>query len=270
MNVQTVPAASGIQWVIGGFKLLMKQPLPLLALTFLYLMCLGIPAIIPVIGGWMPFVIAPILTVGLMRASELVDKGESVPTGTLFEGLKNVSVRANHKRLPSLLALGAFNLVATLIVLTVTMLFDGGLMMQIATGTVESNNPLLKTNAIVTGALTFLILYTPIQMALWFAPMFVAWHDVAPVKSLFFSLIAVWRNRGAFLVYGLTLFAVAVLVSILIQVLRSVIGSSGMLAMVLWPISLIMLAVVFASFWISYKQTIHSDDTPDVLETTTE
>ncbi len=47
-------------------------------------------------------------------------------------------------------------------------------------------------------------------MAMWYAPVFVAWHRLQPVKALFYSLVGVWRNRSAFAVYLLGWIAVAI------------------------------------------------------------
>lgn len=44
----------------------------------------------------------------------------------------------------------------------------------------------------------------PMVLAFWFAPLLTAWNAIPPAKSLFFSLVAVWRNWRAFLLYGLT------------------------------------------------------------------
>ena len=48
----------------------------------------------------------------------------------------------------------------------------------------------------------------PLILLFWHAPALVHWHGVSPVKSLFFSAVACFRNFGALLVYGLAWLAV--------------------------------------------------------------
>ncbi|MDP0995369.1 hypothetical protein, partial [Klebsiella pneumoniae] len=42
------------------------------------------------------------------------------------------------------------------------------------------------------------VLYIPVAVLFWFAPLLVAWHGIPVGKALFFSWMAVWRNRAAF------------------------------------------------------------------------
>ena len=46
-------------------------------------------------------------------------------------------------------------------------------------------------------------LYLPLSLAFWHAPALVHWHRVPPVKSLFFSVVACFKNFGALTVFGL-------------------------------------------------------------------
>ena len=47
------------------------------------------------------------------------------------------------------------------------------------------------------------LVYAPVMMMLWFSPLLVAWHAMAPAKALFYSFFACWLNWRAFL-HGLT------------------------------------------------------------------
>ncbi len=56
--------------------------------------------------------------------------------------------------------------------------------------------------------LVFRALYVPLGALFWHAPVLVAWHSIKLTQALFFSGMACWRNKWAFLVYGLTWAAV--------------------------------------------------------------
>jgi hypothetical protein len=105
--------------------------------------------------------------------------------------------------------------------------------------------------------LIFGLLYAPVQMALWLAPAFVAWHGMTPGKALFYSLVAVWRNRWAFLVYMLGWFGVAVIASLLIQMAKGLMGGTAM-TLLLSPVSMVMLCALYCSFWPTYRDLVRS------------
>jgi hypothetical protein len=83
-------------------------------------------------------------------------------------------------------------------------------------------------------------------------------------KALFFSLAAVMRNKWPFLQFSIAWGVVALVSSLLVQVLRAALGASPMaLSIVLSPLSLIILTALYASFWPSYRDVV-SDDAPPV------
>ena len=255
MQIEQQPPRMGWQWIKDGFVLLRKQPIPLLTLTFLYLLMLTVPSMFPGIGGFLPLLLTPLLAVGLMTAMLAAEQDRLPLPRLLFQGFRVDEAKAWKP----LLILGGLNLVATLAALMLASLIDDGTLMRLITGQLERDDPGLETADLMIAAGVFLLLYTPIQMALWFAPLFVAWHRIAPVKAMFFSLIAVWRNRGAFLVFGLCWLAIAVALSMAIQIIaRTLDPGPLLLSLVLSPLSLIMLAALYASSWITYRDTVRA------------
>lgn len=253
MQVERRPAAAGWQWIREGFGLLRKQPLPLLSITLLYLLLLTLPSILPEVGGFLPLLLTPILAVGLMSALMAAEQGRVPPPRLLLQGF-----RADQRRaLKPLLVLGGLNLIATLGALLIASLIDDGTLMRLVTGRLERDDPGLGEVDLLLAAGGFLVLYTPLQMALWFAPLFVAWHRLAPVQAMFYSLVAVWRNRAAFAVYALAWLGIGLAISLAIQLIaRTLDPGPLLLSLVLSPLSLAMLAALYASTWISYRDTI--------------
>lgn len=257
MQVRQVPATRGWLWVKEGFSLMGKQPMALIALTVLFVLTLVLPTILPVIGGFAPLLLTPALSVGFMQAVRTAERGQRPTALTLYDGLRN---RSGRTAVP-LLILGLINCVLTVSVLALSMLADGGTLFRIATGAIASNDPALGQGSLVIAAAVFGLLFAPVQMAMWFAPVFVAWHGLAPVKALFYSLVAVWRNRWAFLVYTVGWFAVAVLASMAVQVAKALLGGTA-LTLLMSPLSLAMLCALYCSFWPTYRDLIDSAGTP--------
>ncbi|MEK9720505.1 MAG: hypothetical protein VW257_05545, partial [Quisquiliibacterium sp.] len=82
-----------------------------------------------------------------------------------------------------------------------------------------------------------------------------------------FSLIAVLRNKGAFLAYLLTWFVVALVASLAVQALKFLLGSSPVLvSLLLSPLSLLVLTALYCSFWPTYRDAVRDgqDELPAV------
>lgn len=256
MQVTRAPAAIGWKWTLEGFTLLRRHPLALLGITVLFLFTIVLPTVVPVIGGFAPLLLTPALSVGYMQAVRIADGGKMPPPWTLYDGLRAQGGRGARP----LLLLGVINCVLTVMVLAISMVADGGTLFRIATGAISPDDPALGERGLVFAAVVFLTLYTPVQMAMWYAPMFVAWHRLHPVKALFYSLVGVWRNKAAFTVYMLGWFAVAVAISIALQLAKPLLPGS-VLPLLLSPLSLVMLAALYCSFWPTYRDVVR--DGPD-------
>ena len=98
------------------------------------------------------------------------------------------------------------------------------------------------------------VLYLPVMMAFWFAPQLVVWSGYTPLKALFFSFFAVWRNKGAFLRYAISWAGLTIMIGALMALLNIglQVNPSTMTAF-LFPITLILMAVAHSSFYMSTK-----------------
>jgi hypothetical protein len=91
------------------------------------------------------------------------------------------------------------------------------------------------------------------SMMFWHAPALVHWYGIPPVKSMFFSAVACWRNLGAFAVYLLAWAGVFVVGAAIILTISSALGGSELSAAVLMPGALLMSAMFFTSVYFSVK-----------------
>jgi hypothetical protein len=251
MQVSRAPATAGWRWVLEGFGLLRRHPLALLGLTVLFLFTIILPTVVPVIGGFAPLLLTPALSVGYMQAVRTAEGGRMPSPWTLYDGLRAQGGRGARP----LLMLGLINCLLTVSVLAISMFADGGTLFRIATGAIASDDPAMNQRGLVFAAVVFLMLYTPVQMAMWYAPVFVAWHRLHPVKALFYSLVGVWRNKTAFLFYMFGWFGVAVALSVAVQLIKPLLPGS-LLPLLLSPMSLIMLSALYCSFWPSYRDVV--------------
>ncbi len=253
MNIRQLPAAAGRRWVTEGFRLLRRFPIPMLVLTFLYLLVLMVTTLVPLVGPFAPMLVTPTLAVGLMHAVRAADNGRMPTPQMLFAGIRDRNARAWRP----LLLLGLVNVISTLLALSFASLADDGTLLKIATGQSTPDDPSLKESSLLLASLSFLLIYTPVQMGLWYAPLFVAWHGVAPPKAMFFSFFAVMRNKWAFVQYALAWFVAALVASLIIQLLKVLFGDAPLLiSLVLSPMSLIVLTALYCSFWPTYRDAV--------------
>lgn len=253
MQINSLRAGAGWRWVRDGFVLLRRQPVALLAIVFLNLMLLSLSVVLPVVGAIAPLVLTPALMVGLMHAMRAADNGRMPSPALLFAGFRDAGGSAWRP----LLMLGAFNAAATLIALGLAALADGGMLMRLATGQMQPDEPEIDDTSLMYAAIVFVLLYLPIQMALWYAPLLTAWHRVPPMKALFFSFVAVLRNKGAFIVFAVSWFGLAFVGSFAARLLNLFLGDSPvLLSMLLSPLSLILITAVYCSFWPTYRDAV--------------
>ena len=105
----------------------------------------------------------------------------------------------------------------------------------------------------------------PISRPFWHAPALVHWGGHPPAKALFFSLVACWRNRGAFVVYALGWLATLLLFVVLASLLFGMLGQRQMMAPLATPVSLIFSTVFYASLYFTFADCFEagSAEPPD-------
>ena len=251
MQVNRAPASAGWQWVVQGFRLLRRRPLPLVGLMVLFFFSIAVPTILPVIGQFASLALMPALSLGFVQAVRAVDAGRIPTPWSLYDGLR---ARGGRGAVP-LLQLGAANCVLTVGALAASTLADGGALFRFFNGALPADDPALADTSFAFAALVFMTLYVPVQMAMWYSPMFVAWHGVPPGKALFYSWISVWRNRAAFVVYGLGWLGVAAAMSIGLRLVGTLVPAP-VLPLLLSMMSLVLLAAVYCSFWPTWRDVV--------------
>jgi hypothetical protein len=201
-----------------------------------------------VIGALAASLVIPGLSVGLMQAARLIERGQQVGVQTLFGSMKE-----NGR---TLLALGALYLCCTLGILGLSALLDGGDMFRFMMANSRAERAVVEDADFILPALFVMLTMTPVLMAYWFAPVLAAWHKLTLGRSLFFSFVACWMNWRPFLVFGAGLLLVAgVVPGVLLGVLLLVFPGAAnfIVAIVTMPMVLVIAPTIFASFYACYR-----------------
>jgi hypothetical protein len=248
MRAQTLPSAAGWRWILGGFAIFRRNPIVLGMLVLTYWFTVVFLNVLPYIGALAASLVIPGLSVGLMQAARLVERGQSIGVQTLFGSMKE-----NGR---TLVALGALYLCCTLGVLGLSTLLDGGDMFRFMMASSRAERAAFEDADFIVPALFVMVVMTPVMMAYWFAPVLAAWHRLTLGRALFFSFVACWMNWRPFLTYGfgLLLFA-GVIPGILLGILLAIFpGAANFItAVVTMPLVLVIAPTVFASFYACYR-----------------
>ncbi|MFA7267868.1 MAG: BPSS1780 family membrane protein [Sterolibacterium sp.] len=220
MQARLLPAARGAYWIAAGFNLYRRNPPLLTMLTLAYLLLVVAFGQLQPVGPFLLPLLLPTLTVLIANGCRALDQGLKVPRSVLGLGLR--------EQYGALLRLGGLHLFGTLLILVLDMLLPNGDSSMLMAGQDEAAataNPIEEAE-LLWHMLRLLLIALPVLLAFWFAPLLTAWDGVPAVKSLFFSLIAVWRNWRAFLVYALTALLVGVILPGLLLLFSSLISKS--------------------------------------------
>ncbi|MCL2829259.1 MAG: hypothetical protein FWD77_00795 [Betaproteobacteria bacterium] len=276
MQTLILDAHQGWRWLAEGFRIYRKNPHFLALLLLSYWGVLLLFSLIPLLGYLAAAVFGPVFLVSLMNACRDADHGEGVFSGPpkSSESSKGASFPRRRSVLPvlfsgfsvernRLLMLGAVYCAVDLFLLAGTALFDDGLLFQTLLGVakIDSETP-VDASLIESQLLWFLLLRLPMILALWYAPLLTGWRGVPLAKALFFSCVAVWRNRQAFLAYGLCAFLFCALLPVSISSLLVLIlpfATTFITYVLVLVFVLIFLPVLMVSRYVSYRDVFRVD-----------
>ncbi len=248
MKLNIVPAKHGLTWVKQGIRTFWRQPLAFTGLFFLFMAWVSVLSMVPIIGSALALLVLPAATLGLMVATEQAASGK-FPMPTVLM----VAFRAGQQRLKAMLTLGALYAVTFLLVMALSALIDGGGFAKVYLANAPITPEVVNDPEFQTAMWLATALYIPLSMMFWHAPALVHWHGVPPVKSMFFSAVACWRNLGAFAVYLLAWAGVFVAGATIILTISGAIGGNDLTGAVLMPGALLMAAMFFTSVYFSVK-----------------
>ena len=106
--------------------------------------------------------------------------------------------------------------------------------------------------------LLFAVLYFILAALFWYSPILIGWHAMPVMKALFFSAIACWRNKWAFVVYGLAWFAIFYGMDLFVAAFVAMGLPLDFAAALQLPLNVLIGSVLYASFYPTYKQVFES------------
>jgi uncharacterized membrane protein len=156
--------------------------------------------------GAVPMVLLwPLFTASLMIISRTIDQGGSTRFKQLFAGFKH--------RIGALLTIGVVYLVAN-VAITAGVFWLMGVDMSMAAVPADPEAAMILSYKLGLAGLIILALILPFVMAIWFAPVLVAFHNADALEAMKQSFLGSLKNVLPFLLYGVIFFIAAVIASI--------------------------------------------------------
>ena len=259
MQAAVLPAIAGWQWVFQGWHIFKQQPLAMLTWAMLISFLLMVATLAAPIGPLLFICLMPAVTFVTLTICRHITEGQKIFPSMWIQPLKTKGL------FRKLLAIGSIYVVMCLIVGFLAFLpFIDELSQAMQTMTdAQDLSPLI--DAVQLPMMIFAGLYVILAGLFWYAPALVGWHGTSTIQALFFSAIACWRNKWAFLVYGSIWVGLFFAVDMFSSLLVSLGISLEMAATLQVPINITLGSVMYCSFYPSYISVLSQHPNAEVI-----
>lgn len=267
--LKTIPPSRGLHWTRQGFRLFGRHPLAFSLMLMSFLFAALVVSIVPLVGGLVMLAALPLLSLGFMIASASALRAGPIHPGQFILPMKGATARRKDM-IVLCVAYGA----ATLLVMLLSDTLDAGrferLQQLLARG---DGNPeleaLLQDPMLTWGMVVRFGLIAALSVPFWHAPALVYWTGQSPAQALFSSTLAVWRSKGAFVVYGVSWIALVAGFSVLTALLSVALSMREVAAVLLLPSVLVFSTVFYVSLWFTFDDSFgmrSQDDAPPAVD----
>lgn len=258
MKLNIVPVSAGWGWVKLGVRTFVRQPLAMSGLFLLFMGLVSVLSLVPWLGSVAALVLLPAATVGLMTAAQQAAEGRFPMPTVLATALMGPTAQRT-----AILKLGVFYAVGFLGVIAATALADGGAFAQVYLQGQPLTEELAQDSGFQAALWVGMALYLPLAMLFWHAPALVHWHGTEPGKSLFFSAMACWKNKGALLVFGAGWVGVFMLGGLAVSLLAGALGGPAVAGALVLPAVVVMASMFFTSIYFTFRDSFTHEAPPD-------
>ncbi len=250
MKLNLVPARTGILWVKLGMRTFLRKPLALAGLFFMFMAVMTVVSQVPAIGFVLAMTLLPAATLGLMVATRQAADGRFPMPLVLL-----AAFRAGRQQVRFMLVLGVLYAVGFLVTLGLSSLVDGGDFAQVYLGGATPTREMMMQADFQAAMWVFIGLHLPLSLTFWHAPALVHWHGFTPLKSMFYSLLACFRNFWAYAVFALMWVASLVLTLAVVSTIGGLLGQPGLVGDLLFPALLLLASMFFTSLYFTFRDT---------------
>lgn len=256
LSLKTPAPARGAHWVRQAFGLFARRPFGFAGLFFVFLFVALLSALVPLIGPLLQMAMLPLLSLGFMIASVSALKGGPVQPGQFIEPLSGDA----RRRRDTLILCLAYGASAIVLLLVCNWIADGKLAeLQRVLGSGQASpqeiDALAADRGVFVGTVCGIIGASLLSVPFWHAPALVYWGGQSVAQALFSSTLAVWRAKGAFLVYALVWAGLAVGAGLLSALLLNLFGAPQLAGILALPIGLMFSTAFYVSLIFTFRDS---------------
>lgn len=255
MKLNIVPARQGAIWVKLGVQTFFRQPLALCGLFLMLVFMVMVLSLVPVLGNLLALAVLPGVTVGFMVASQEASANKFPKPLTLFR-----TFLSGPKKARAVLLTGLGYFAVLLFLLTLTTLLDGGQFAKffLFGGDIVEVKRVFQSGDSLLALLMLAGLNIPVALVFCYAAALVHWHEIAPMKSVFFSVITLVRNFRALIVFGMVWLILFTATVFMVTLVGAIMGAGEeIMAAPLIASSMLLEAMVFTSLYFVFRDTFN-------------
>ncbi len=267
MILKTVGPGRGALWIRDGLQLYMRRPMAFTGLFALFLLLALFSALLPWIGWLLQMMLVPLLSLGFMVASQSALLNGPVRPTQFFEPLLTA---APAQRRSLLLLCVLYGLIVAAALWFADWVADGGYtrlfeLMHRTPAPLHEIDALFVERSMAAGALVGTAALTLVTIPFWHAPALVHWAHQGALQALFSSTLAVWRCRGAFVVYALTWFTLMLTLGVLSALLFGLLGLTQLGSVLALPLGLFLSTLFYVSLIFTFNDSFGHQGEADAL-----
>ena len=259
IRLRNLPPAAGLHWIRRGFRTFWRRPLGFIGLWLFFTLCLFVITVLAVaLSPLVMLAIAallPLVTVGFMQAaSDVLDDLKLRPS------VFRAPFASTPQVARSMLVIMLIYMAAVALLAVCADAMDGGetrrWLHAVMTPPVDGKPPVVPpiSEASVSSMRFMMLGMTLVSIPLWYAPALVLWGRQGAAQSLFSSVVALWRTKGAFATFLLGWMVVGVAFDAIIQLLAAAFGLEAIsLAALTGQMTLSI--TYFLSMWFGFVDT---------------
>lgn len=268
LSLNVVPPERGAAWVREAWRIFLRRPLGFTGLFLVFLFGAMLMAVVPVVGGLLQLMLLPLLSLGFMVATQSALRGGPVQPGQYVEPLTT----DRSRRLALLQVCVAYGLGAAALLWGSDAVSDGRLtelqrLLASGQATREELDALMADRGVFLGTVIGLLGATLWSVPFWHAPALVHWGSQSAGQALFSSTLAVWRCKGAFVVYALTWSAMFAVFGVVTALLAWALGVPALAALLAVPAGLAFSVVFYVSLLFSFDDSFGRTNDSKLAET---
>ena len=254
LSIRQAAPIEGVQWTRGAFRLFLRRPLPFTAMFVAFLVVALLATLLPVVGGVLMLMSLPLLSLGFMLGSRAARNDLPVHPGLFIEPLRGDRPRRN-----ALLTLCSAYALCTVLIMTFSEWIDGGafdrlqLLMAKGDEARAEMEEVLADPSLMWGLVVRFGLAACLSVPFWHAPALVYWQGQGVGQALFSSTLAVWRCKGAFLMYSLAWVGVIAIFGVLVGLIFSLFDARQLGGVIAMPAGLMFSTVFYVSLLATYE-----------------